>query len=348
MRRYQPLPPETADARLIDRVACELWDVRGSILVTGAAGFLGSAVCQTFLHAGFPVVGVDNFDAFYNPGIKRARAARLAALGPFRLHDVDVRDEHAILQLLQNAGINAVVHLAALAGVRPSLERPQDYMAVNVQGTANVLDAAIQTGVERVVFGSSSSVYGERDRVPFHENDAADQPVSPYAASKRAGELLAATHWNLYQLPVACLRFFTLYGPHQRPDLAIATFMERIARHEAVPVFGRGSTSRDYTYIDDAVLGIAAALGRVRTHRIWNIGSGTPVMLTELLETLADVTGLPVRLDHQPERPGDVTRTFADLTRARAELDYQPRTTLADGLARQWAAREQDRLRRAG
>jgi UDP-glucuronate 4-epimerase len=237
------------------------------------------------------------------------------------------------------AGIRpaAVVHLAALAGVRPSIADPASYVSVNVDGTTAVLAAAVRHGVGRLVFASSSSVYGNNAKVPFHEDDPVDAPVSPYAATKRAGELLCHSFWHLHGLPIACVRLFTVFGPRQRPDLAIQKFLERVAAGRGIEVFGDGSTQRDYTYVDDIVDGIVAALDRVDRFRIWNLGGSHPRALSELVDVVGRVTGLPVNVLRLPDQPGDVERTFADVTRAAAELDFRARIGLEEGVARQWA-----------
>jgi UDP-glucuronate 4-epimerase len=305
----------------------------GRILVTGAAGFIGSHLCEALLARGDEVVGLDNFDPFYARAVKEANLAECRKRAAFRLIEGDLRDEALAGQVLAD-GIDAVVHLAAKAGVRPSIAEPLLYQDVNVRGTAVLLEAARRAGVKRFIFASSSSVYGNNEKVPFAETDNVDFPISPYAATKKAGELLAHTYAHLYRMGVTCLRFFTVYGPRQRPDLAIHKFTRLISRGEPIPVFGDGSASRDYTYIDDIIDGVLRALDCCNSYRIYNLGEAQPVTLATLIATLEQALGRTARIDRLPAQPGDVERTFADITRARQELGYSPQTALADGIAR--------------
>lgn len=314
------------------------------VLVTGAAGFIGSHVCEALLGRGQRVVGVDNFDAFYAEGIKRRNVSEVmrAGGGAFELVEADICDAGAMADVSRRHRPVGVIHLAARAGVRPSLADPVGYARANVVGTASVLEAARLAECLRVVVASSSSVYGNAARAPFREDDEADRPISPYAATKRATELLAYTHWERTGMPTACLRFFTVYGPRQRPDLAIHTFLKRAARDEVIQVFGDGSTSRDYTYIDDIVAGVLSAFdrigsGSVEGYRVWNLGGNHPVRLSEVLEAVSRVVGRPLRIEPRPMQPGDVERTWADLSRSGAELGYAPRVGFEEGLSRQWA-----------
>ncbi|RMH26606.1 MAG: NAD-dependent epimerase/dehydratase family protein [Planctomycetota bacterium] len=311
------------------------------VLITGAAGFIGSHLAEALLAGGGRVVGLDCFDEFYDPAVKRENAERLARAGGgrFTMIEADVRDARALGRVFDEHRPGSVVHLAARAGVRPSIADPALYADVNVTGTARALAAAQRAGCRRIVVASSSSVYGGNTKVPFAEDDDVSRPISPYAATKRACELLARTHHHLTGASVACLRFFTCYGPRQRPDLAIHSFMRRIARGEPVPVFGDGSTSRDYTFIRDIVAGVTAALERIEAHgfRVWNLGSSAPVRLDEMVESVARVVGRRPVIDRREPQPGDAPHTFADLTRSRAELGYEPSTPFEDGLAAQWA-----------
>jgi len=309
-----------------------------TVLITGGAGFIGSHTAERLARGGSRVVVLDNFCDFYDPAIKWARVERLRALGVV-VREGDIRDAARVRSLHEEFAPGAVVHIAAMAGVRPSIENPGLYTEVNVDGTVNMLDAAAAFGVRRFVFASSSSVYGNNEKASFAEDDPVDEPISPYAATKRACELLAHTYWYLHKLPVFCLRFFTVYGPGQRPDLAIAKFMRMIEAGEEIPYFGDGSSSRDYTYIDDIVDGVVAALARCDRFRIYNLGGSSPVTLAELVGAIERVAGKRARLDQRGAQPGDVERTFADLTRSRAELGYEPRVSLAEGLRRQWEAR---------
>lgn len=309
------------------------------VFVTGAAGFIGSHLCERLLQAGHRVTGVDNFNAFYDPAQKRQNARELAAAGGERLRllELDVRD----LAGLQAAmtGADAVVHLAAMAGVQPSIREPLLYQDVNVRGTLHVLEAMRAAGVGRLVFASSSSVYGNAQRVPFAEAHAVDSPISPYAATKKAGELLCHTWHHLHGLSVLCLRFFTVYGPRQRPDLAIAKFIRLIDSGEPVPLFGDGQTSRDYTFVADTVDGVVRALAQTAApqYAIYNIGNSEPISLAALLAQIEEAVGKRAHIARLPPQPGDVERTWADLTLAKAKLGYAPATPLAEGIRRQVA-----------
>lgn len=308
-----------------------------TIVVTGSAGFIGSHVVRALLARGDRVVGIDNFDPFYDVSLKRAN---VAAAGEHELVEADLCDAGAIRRVLERARPEGVIHLAAKAGVRPSIKDPIGYARVNVLGTQVVLEESARAGATRVVLASSSSVYGNNRKIPFAEDDPVDAPISPYAATKKACELIAHAHHAITKQPVACLRFFTVYGPRQRPDLAIATFMRRIAAGEEIEMFGDGSMSRDFTYIDDVVAGVLAAYERIPAHgyRVWNLGSDRPVRLDAMVAAIGRVIGREPRIRRMPAPPGDVERTWADLTRASAELGYRPRTPFEDGLRRQWEA----------
>jgi UDP-glucuronate 4-epimerase len=307
-------------------------------LLTGVAGFIGSHLAGAITAGGDRVVGVDNFDPFYSAERKRRN---LQGLPPdrFTLVEADIRDD-SLIEVVAETRPDVIVHLAALAGVRPSIEAPVRYMSVNVAGLGNVLEAARQCGCGRLVFASSSSVYGNNEKVPFAETDPVGQPISPYAASKRAGELLCGTSVHLFGLSIAVVRLFTVFGPAQRPDLAIAKFMDLIAAGREVPMYGDGSSSRDYTYVDDIVRGIEAACGWTDRHpgvlRIFNLGGSHPVSLRDLIDRVAAVVGRPARISPRPAQAGDVQRTWADLTRSRHELGFQPEVSLEEGLVRQW------------
>ncbi|MCC6749387.1 MAG: GDP-mannose 4,6-dehydratase [Deltaproteobacteria bacterium] len=304
------------------------------VLVTGAAGFIGSSVSQRLLERGDAVVGLDNLDPFYDPALKRANLAALAQLPGFAFREGDILDG-ALLDEVLAPGIDRVVHLAALAGVRPSIAAPERYMRVNVEGTTRVLEACRRHGVRHLVVASSSSVYGARSRTPFSEEDACDRPASPYAASKRATELVCATFHELHGLGVSCLRYFTVFGPRQRPEMAIHAFVRKALAGESIPRFGDGSTGRDYTFIDDIVAGTIAALDRQDgAFRIYNLGRSTPVLLRELIDAVGRATGTAPRIEVLPDQPGDVPITCADTSRAEAELGYRPQVSLDEGLAR--------------
>jgi len=304
------------------------------ILVTGAAGFIGSRLTSTLLAGGDAVTCLDLFDDFYDPAVKRRNVAPFLAREAYTLVEGDIRDEARLDATFSAGRFDAVVHLAARAGVRPSIAQPMLYQDVNVRGTAAVLEACRRHGVRRVIFGSSSSVYGDNPKVPFSEEDPVERPISPYAATKRAGELLAFTYHHLYQLDVFCLRFFTVYGPGQRPEMAIHRFVREIDAGLPVQMFGDGGTRRDYTYVDDIVQGICGALDRVQGYRIFNLGESRTIELASLIEAIGKALGKTPRIERQPEQPGDVPVTYADIRRARAELDYRPQVDLPEGLAR--------------
>lgn len=301
------------------------------ILVTGGAGFIGSHTTERLLARGDDVVVLDNFNDAYDPAIKRANAA---ALSGARIVTGDIRDRELVRKLFAEGRFDAVVHLAAMAGVRPSLLDPLHYEDVNMRGTMTLLEEARARRGLRFVFASSSSVYGARDKVPFSEADDIPHPVSPYAATKRAGELMCYTYHHLFGVPIACLRFFTVYGPRQRPEMAIAKFTRSILDGEPIPFFGDGSTRRDYTYVDDIVDGVVAALDHCSGYEIYNLGESATTSLSELVDALAKAIGKPAILDRQPNQPGDVPLTCADVSKARARLGYEPRTPVAVGLAR--------------
>ena len=297
------------------------------VLVTGGAGFIGSHVVEALLRRGDEVSVVDNFDPFYPERLKRRALSKEA-----RLFEQDIRDQDATHAAFAAAKPDAVVHLAALAGVRPSLERPADYVDVNVRGTACVLEAARKAGVRRFVLGSSSSVYGAHAEPPFRETARVDAPESPYAASKVAAEVLARTFHNLYRIEIAALRFFTVYGPRQRPDLAIHKFSRRMLAAEPLPFYGDGSSRRDYTYVDDIVQGVLAACDVPLAFDIVNLGGAHTVSLDELVRLLEEALGVKAVLDRKPWQPGDVPLTSADVTHASEVLGYAPRTPIREGL----------------
>ena len=305
-----------------------------SILVTGAAGFIGSHLCEALLERGDRVVGLDNFNDFYDPAIKRANLAGPLARPGFALVEGDIRDAAAVARVFREHAPTSVVHLAAMAGVRPSLQDPALYHDVNCTGTAVVLQAARAAGVGRFVFGSSSSVYGGNPKVPFHEDDDVSRPVSPYAATKRANELTCHTFHHLYGMDIACLRFFTVYGPRQRPEMAIHKFVRLTEAGQPLPLFGDGRSERDYTYVDDILDGVLKAHDQSRGFRIYNLGESRTISLRDLVAAIGRATGKEPRVDWQPPQPGDVPRTYADVGRAKAELGYAPKVDLDEGLRR--------------
>ena len=310
------------------------------VIVTGAAGFIGSHVVDALLARGDEVVGVDNFDPFYDPALKRRNLSGALASGAFRLAEADIRHAGLVdaLRAAGGEGADAVVHLAARGGVRPSIREPLLYSQVNLDGTVAVLEAARALGIGRFVFASSSSVYGNRETVPFAESDAVEQPISPYAATKRAGELLCHAWRHMYGTSVVCLRFFTVYGPRQRPDLAIHAFARKMAAGEPIPLFGDGSSQRDYTYVDDTVQGVLGAIRYTGEHpgafEIVNLGESRTVSLSRLVELLSGALGVEPRIERLPPQPGDVERTFADVSKARRLLGYDPRVQMEEGIPR--------------
>ena len=311
-----------------------------TILITGAAGFIGSHVSEALLRQGHTVVGVDNLNDFYPEAIKRRNVAEVRAAvpgTPFILCEGDLRDLPWLEGVFAAHAPTAVIHLAAYAGVRPSIEQPLLYTQVNIDGTMNVLECMRKQGTARLCFASSSSVYGNNPVVPFSEQQAVDRPISPYAATKKAGEVLCYAHHHLFGLRVACLRFFTVYGPRQRPDLAIHKFTRLIEAGEPVPFFGDGSMRRDHTYIADIVDGVLRALAWTDSdaprYDIFNLGESRTISLTELVEAIAQALGKQPVLQRLPAQPGDVQQTYADITHAREVLGYHPSTELADGLA---------------
>ncbi|BCR04089.1 epimerase [Desulfuromonas versatilis] len=316
-----------------------------SVLVTGGAGFIGSHLCQELLRLGRRVVILDNLNEFYASSLKLANLAAVrasAAAGRLAVLKGDIRsaaDLERAFRALGDPQQGAVVHLAAMAGVRPSIEQPQLYHDVNIGGTLQVLEACRRFGVMRLVFASSSSVYGNNEKVPFAESDAVDYPISPYAATKKAGELLCHNYHHLYDISVACLRFFTVYGPRQRPDLAIHKFARLMRAGKPIPFFGDGTTRRDYTYITDTLQGVTGALewlsGQSRPgYEIFNLGESRTVDLSTLVRLLGEALGCRPALERLPMQPGDVERTFADISKARATLGYDPQVAIEEGIGR--------------
>ncbi len=308
------------------------------ILVTGAAGFIGSHVVERLLARGDEVVGVDNFDPFYSPAEKRRNLAGALAEDTFRLVEADCADPAALRADLGDDGFDAIVHLAAKAGVRPSIQDPAAYTRANVVATQSLLDLAHERGITRFVFGSSSSVYGNSARAPFAETEPADRPISPYAATKRAGELLCHTYHHLYGTGVIALRFFTVYGPRQRPDLAIRKFGTLMLRGQPIPMFGDGSMERDYTWIDDILQGVLAALDRTRAvpgeFETINLGESRTTSVRRLIDLLGEALEVRPRIEALPRQPGDVERTCADVGRARTLLAYRPSVSVEEGIPR--------------
>lgn len=319
------------------------------IVVTGAAGFIGSHTSERLVARGHSVIGVDSFDDYLYPAApKRANAAQLTSSLPperFTLIEGDICDAATIDRAITGE-VDVVCHLAALAGVRPSLAQPLRYVRTNLHGTGLILERCRSVGVDRIAFASSSSVYGVQASddadlsqvAAFREDDPCLRPASPYAATKRSGELLCSTYRDLYGLGISSLRFFTVYGPRQRPDMAIHKFVNAIAAGKPITLFGDGTSRRDYTFVDDIVAGTVAACERVQpgAFTIYNLGNTQTVGLRELVATIEEVLGKPATIDWQPNQPGDVPITFADITNARRDLDYQPTTDIRTGVAAFW------------
>ncbi|HME71089.1 MAG TPA: NAD-dependent epimerase/dehydratase family protein [Myxococcota bacterium] len=304
----------------------------GRVLVTGGAGFIGSTLVERLLGDGRDITVLDSFDPYYPEAEKEANLRAALQSSQFELKRGDIRDPKLLEQVLSRGAFSAIVHLAALAGVRPSLERPAHYADVNVRGTACVLEAAVRAGVTHVVFASSSSVYGERSEGPFRETDPVDRPISPYAATKRACELIAHSFHHAHGITVTCARIFTAYGPRQRPDLAIRRFAERMLAGKPVPVFGDGSTVRDFTYVHDLVDGLVRALDRPLGFSILNFGAGRMCSVLEVVRLLEKALGITAKIEWLPRQIGDVSRTFADISAAREVLGYAPKTPLDVGI----------------
>ena len=306
------------------------------VLVTGAAGFIGSHLVEALAAQGDEVVGVDNFDPFYPRAMKERNLAEMGRLSGFTFREQDLLDVAAVRALLTPDTV--LVHLAAKAGVRPSLADPVGYARANVTGTAAIAEAARQAGVSRIVFGSSSSVYGDNTPVPFREDAVAVAPVSPYAATKRAGELFLASVAPIYGFRVTSLRFFTVYGPRQRPDLAIHAFTRKMVEGRTLTLFGDGTQSRDYTYCDDIVAGVLSAIAWTEKAPIgvetFNLGGSRPVATEAMVAEIARALGIQPKIEWAPMQPGDVQRTAADLTKSTAVLGYQPRTAFPEGIRR--------------
>jgi UDP-glucuronate 4-epimerase len=308
--------------------------MKGAVLVTGAAGFIGSHLAERLIDLGYSVVGIDNFDDYYSPEIKRANIRALEEKGAFRSIEGDIRDVALLGRVFSECAVETVIHLAARAGVRPSLEQPSLYQDVNVGGTLSLLEASRLSGVGKFLFASSSSVYGLNGRAPFREAETGC-PISPYAASKTAAELFCTTYSYLYHLPVMSLRLFTVYGPRQRPEMAIHRFVKMVEQGEEVILFGDGMAKRDYTYIDDIVDGFEAALAHQdRTYQVFNLGRGSAVDLRYLLTLIEKALNRKARMRSLALQPGEVPLTLADISKARTVLGYHPKVGVEDGIPR--------------
>ncbi len=306
-----------------------------NILVTGGAGFIGSHLIESLLGEGGCVTVVDDFNDFYAPELKRANVSAHLANPNFRLYEIDICDAENLAKVFAANQFDAIVHLAARAGVRPSLSHPKLYAETNINGTLNLLELARQFKVKQFVFGSSSSVYGNNRKIPFSEDDKIFQPISPYAATKAAGELLCHTYSHLYDIRCVCLRFFTVYGARQRPDLAIRKFSQSILEGKPIQLFGDGTTRRDYTYVDDIIQGVRAAINYTgNDFEIFNLGESQTVELKRLIELLEENLGKRAIIERKPMQAGDVAQTFADISKARKLLGYNPQTKIEEGIKR--------------
>ncbi len=308
--------------------------MKKNILVTGGAGFIGSHLVDRLLAEDvWKVSVVDNFNGFYSPQIKRANIEKHLDSPDFSLYEVDICNAEDLRRVFAENKFDAIVHLAAWAGVRPSLENPALYVQTNVDGTLNLLELAREFGVRQFVFGSSSSVYGNNSKIPFSEDDKISRPISPYAATKAAGELLCHTYSHLYDIRAICLRFFTVYGARQRPDLAIHKFSQLISENKPIPMFGDGTTRRDYTFVDDIISGVRAAIDYDKSnYEIFNLGESQTIELKRLIELLEENLGVKAVIEKREMQPGDVPITFANISKAKELLDYNPQTKVEDGI----------------
>ena len=305
-----------------------------NVLITGGAGFIGSNLTEHLLaEGGWNVTVVDDLNDFYSPDIKRANMAEVRAAGEFQFFEADIRCAESLQPVFDENEFDVIVHLAARAGVRPSLKEPKLYAETNINGTLNLLELARDYEIKQFVFGSSSSVYGENEKLPFAEDDPIFHPISPYAATKAAGEMICHTYSHLFDIRTVCLRFFTVYGARQRPDLAIHKFSKRIWEGNPISVFGDGSTRRDYTYIDDIISGVRAAMDYdASMHEVFNLGESETTELSRLIELLEESLGKKAVIDRQPMQSGDVPITYADISKARKLLNYNPQTKIEQGI----------------
>lgn len=320
-----------------------------TILITGGAGFIGSHLSERLLKEGNKVFIIDNFNDYYDPKIKRNNVEEVKktclvnniSLDNYKVFEGDIRDNNFLKEVFTNK-IDSIMHLAAMAGVRPSIQNPSLYYDVNITGTVNLLERCRENNIKQFVFASSSSVYGNNEKIPFSESDRVDNPISPYAATKKSGELLCHTYHHLFDMNIACLRFFTVYGPRQRPDLAINKFTTLIMEDKEIPFYGDGTTSRDYTYVEDIVSGIVSSINYVnkeeKVFEIFNIGGDKTVSLNEMVETIEEVLGKKAKLNRLPMQPGDVNRTCADISYSKKMIGYNPQTSFKEGIRKfiQW------------
>ena len=302
-------------------------------LVTGGAGFIGSHLIERLLSEGHKITCLDNFNDYYDPAIKRKNIKNASQHPNYQLIEANILDEKKIKEIFQENIFDTVVHLAARAGVRPSVQNPQLYQEVNIRGTMNLLELAKEMGIKKFVMASSSSVYGNNKKVPFSEADPVDNPISPYAATKKACELIGYTYSALYDISVTCLRFFTVYGPRQRPDMAIHKFTKLIAHDKEIPIFGDGKAQRDFTFYTDIIDGLVASIERCKGYNIYNLGESRVVQLMELVALIEKNLGKKARKKWLPAQPGDVKITYSDISKAKTELDYNPKVAIEYGVS---------------
>ena len=303
-----------------------------NILVTGGAGFIGSNLCEKLICAGEKIICIDNFNDYYNPKIKEENLRNLEGRANFILYRMDILDREKLKEVFNKHSFDMVIHLAARAGVRPSISNASLYEAVNVQGTINILECCRKYGIGKLIFASSSSVYGGNKKIPFSENDIVDRPISPYAATKKAGELICYTYSHLFNISVYCYRFFTVYGPRQRPEMAIYKFTRLITEEKPIEIFGDGTSSRDYTYVEDIVDVIASNLENVKGYEIINLGNSNPVKVTELIKFIEKAANKKAQVEYGRVQAGDVPVTYADILKAKKMLKYNPKTRIEEGV----------------
>jgi len=301
-------------------------------LITGGAGFIGSHLIERLLSENHNIICLDNFNDYYDPGIKWKNIEKVSQSSNFKLIEGDILDDALLENIFQNNHFDGIVHLAARAGVRPSVLQPKLYQKVNIRGTLNLLEKANQHHISKFIMASSSSVYGNNKKVPFSESDPVDNPISPYAATKKACELIGYTYSTLYNISVSCLRFFTVYGPRQRPDMAIHKFTKLISMDQEIPIYGDGSAKRDFTFITDIINGVISSIERCDGYNIYNLGESRVVPLMELIGLIEKNIGKKAKINWQPPQPGDVAITYADISKAKKDLDYQPQVNIEEGV----------------